>query len=174
MMRRPWSQPVKLNKNTGHGLWMCWLEQAQQLCVLFALRTTLTFATKLHQPRWYLSTAQPPKAVTRCWRSPGNISFNYWLELDSNPLPQPSFLWLSFFQPKSLNNNRKKSFLLRLISGAALSSRIVRLLECILRILTAFPFPFKQIYCLSLEETSAGLLPAATQSLTLHKLTEKE
>lgn len=23
------SQPVKLNQNTGHGLWMCWLEQAQ-------------------------------------------------------------------------------------------------------------------------------------------------
>lgn len=30
MMRRPWNQPVKLHKNTGRGLWMCWLEQAQQ------------------------------------------------------------------------------------------------------------------------------------------------
>lgn len=33
-------------------------------------------------------------------------------------------------------------------------------------------FPLKILFVL--EETSAELLPAATQSLTLHKLTEKE
>lgn len=46
MMRRPWSQPVNLNQNTGHGAVdvLTWASSA--LRTLSALRTTLAFATK--------------------------------------------------------------------------------------------------------------------------------
>lgn len=100
MMRRPWSQPVKLNKNTGHGLWMCWLEQAQQYaCFLHSGQLWHLPQNSINQDGIYLQLSlkgSDSSLIKSC-----RHQFNYCLELDSNPLPQPILLWLSFFQPKS-------------------------------------------------------------------------
>lgn len=64
---------------------MCWLEQAQQVSMLFALGTTLTFATKLHPPRWYLSASGCNSLLIK----PRKHCFSYWLKLNCNDHPPP-------------------------------------------------------------------------------------
>lgn len=100
-----------------------------------ALRTTLTFATKLHQPRWYLSTAQPQ----RQWLTADEVletSIQPLIRIRQKPLPPnpASFrgYWV-MYELFSINERHPLSW----------SGHILRLLESILRILTAFVFPLK-------------------------------
>lgn len=143
---------------------MCWLEQAQQVCMLFALGTTLTFATKLHPPSWYLSASGWNSLLIKSRKH----CFSYWLKLNCNI--HPPLLVVKILSAKN------PSILLWLVSiykghVGAIFYKWRAFMTCLKQghteCMATFSFPFKKIPLLAylaLEETSAGLLPVTTEA----------